>query len=229
LSWKTRPGDLRIHRAAEKAQKMKSFTFVNHNANHRRVTYRDLRVISGHVANREHKQQTTENKIPLKSSRLSLLSSQIRGLSTDPFNVLPIENKELVSARCFSCSPNASIPSSDKEIESFPREGFQCNCRQTNLELANYSRNYATEFAILTSTTFPSCHNKNIDKTRQHFPINTNPMTLSFSVYRDDLEACLTSLPLFNGGPSNPCYSMATHINKEMLMFIDFCVCSFLS
>jgi hypothetical protein len=137
--------------------------------------------------------------------------------------------KALPFARCFSCSSNLSISSSENEIEAFAGGDFLCNCHQSDLELTNRPPHQSIEFPILTDATFPRCNIQKADITKPCAATNTNILTFNLGAYAEEPESCCTSLPPINGGISDPCRRMAIHIDKQMSIFIDFCVSSLLS
>jgi hypothetical protein len=135
--------------------------------------------------------------------------------------------KALPFARCLSCSSNLSTSSSENEIEAFT--GVDFDCEQSDLDFSNRPPHQSIGFAIPTSATFPRCNSQKADITKQCVPTNTNLLTFNLGVYAEEPESCRNSLPSINGGISDPCRRMAIHIDKQMSIFIDFCVSSLLS
>jgi hypothetical protein len=133
----------------------------------------------------------------------------------DPWKALPF-------ARCLSCSSNSSTSSSENEIEAFAEGDFLCNCQKNETH-------HSIEFAILTSATFPRCNSSKADNTKQCALTNTDLLTFNLGVCAEEPESRRTSLPPINGGILDPCRRMATHIDKQMSIFIDFCVSRLLS
>ena len=141
--------------------------------------------------------------------------------------------KNFPLSRCSCSSTNCSILSRGRDIDSLAEGFLQCNHPLARAEPADRTTYREIENEILTGATSKRCNHPQADDERQCALVNTTSAIYDARNCSDEPEAWLASIPSseipFHGRPSDICRSMATHIDNQMSIFIDFCMLDILS